>query len=730
MFSLSKPVVALAVTAALTGGLAIGPLATGASAAVSPTVREVARDAMNRHVAHGFGRANVGGLYRISPRMDAHVSGSEAHLGPIAHGHSVSAELPQVHAHDLEVSAMLRPSRVKALGGGFYMEVALRRTAAATYYAKARVMAGGAIRLSFSRVRDGVETVLGTGLPVAGLTKQHRWLHVLANVTGSTTVRLRAKLWATGRAKPRSWQVSTTDSSDQRIDGSGSIGITGYLSASAGAPASVAISSFAGWNVTATHKPSSPTPPVTTPPVTTPPVTTPPQQTGSAGAAAPGTTDYPVPAGATIVATTGNDSAVGTVAAPLRTLAHALSVTPTGGTIVLRAGVYHESVTAFKAVTVQPWPGEAVWLDGSTAVTGWTQSGNDWIHSGWTATDFNTFPSYTSTVSTQPGWGFVNPAYPLAACPDQVWVNGSALTQVASAAAVEPGDFYIDRSQGQIVLGSDPTQDSVSASDLQVAFTSYAQNLTLRGIGVRRYATSVNQIGAVRLPAANDTLENVTVMDGATTGISIGNSGDTISHVTVTRNGLLGLTAVYADGLKIDGLLSTDNNTQSFNFAPVSGGTKITRTRGVHVTNSVFEHNNGYGLWFDESCYDIEATHDTSIDNAWNGVAVEISSTAVLADDVVKNNGGDGMKINDTDNVQIWNNDIEDNGNRGIAVVQDSRRGSNLSDPGHNPHRAQPDATEPWIISNVTIGDNVLSNSPAGQVVATDNTGGSTPLGS
>ena len=64
----------------------------------------------------------------------------------------------------------------------------------------------------------------------------------------------------------------------------------------------------------------------------------------SAGAPAVGAAGYAIPAGAVFVATTGSDSAAGTVARPVRTIARALVLAPAGGTVVLRGGTYHETV--------------------------------------------------------------------------------------------------------------------------------------------------------------------------------------------------------------------------------------------------------------------------------------------------------------------------------------------------------------------------------------------------
>mgnify|MGYP002145583093 CR=1 FL=1 len=47
-------------------------------------------------------------------------------------------------------------------------------------------------------------------------------------------------------------------------------------------------------------------------------------------------------------------SLAGTLAAPYKTITKAIGAAAAGDTIVLRAGVYHESLTLNKKLTIQP----------------------------------------------------------------------------------------------------------------------------------------------------------------------------------------------------------------------------------------------------------------------------------------------------------------------------------------------------------------------------------------
>jgi hypothetical protein len=231
-------------------------------------------------------------------------------------------------------------------------------------------------------------------------------------------------------------------------------------------------------------------------------------------------------------------------------------------------------------------------------------------------------------------------------------------------------------------------------------------------------------MGTIRICGAGDVVANIVSSQNATTGLDVVAPNVKVRHVTVDHNGMLGMLATYADDLVIASLLSENNNTEHFNYSPVSGGVKIGRSRGIRVRYSIFRQNLGPGLWFDESCYDANVSGSRFISNAGNGLAFEISSTAIFVDNVIEDNGAMGFKINDSDHVQVWSNTFANN-RRNVEVVQDSRRGTDLSVPGHDPRRAQPDPTEPWVIVNDSVIDNVFapSSGTACELYVSDNSG-------
>jgi outer membrane biosynthesis protein TonB len=441
-----------------------------------------------------------------------------------------------------------------------------------------------------------------------------------------------------------------------------------------------------------------------------------------AGAAPIGSTRYEVPANAIFVATDGKDTNSGALTSPYRTIQKAMDKAVDGQTVVVREGTYHEFVIMHRgrSTTLQAYPGEKVWLDGSREVTNWEASGSKWVASGWDVT-FDNSPTYTRGApdGTAVGWSFLNPQYPLAAHPDQLWIDGVAQKQVGSAAEVTANTFFVDNAADKLYLGTNPAGKNVRASDLVQAISMRGDNSTVQGIGVRRYSPSVPDMGTVVAYAKNVKLENVAITDNSTTGLNISDTGSTLNHITVARNGLMGMSTVYADGVKVTNALVADNNTESFNRAPAAGGYKIGRSRGVTVQDSTFLRNNGNALWFDESVYDIKVEGNDVLDSTGNGVVFELSSKIVATNNIIARNALSGLLIDGTDKVEVWNNTFTSN-KRHVNIAQGDRRAWRESDPGHDPRQPFPDPTMTWEIRDINVFNNVMERSTGNTVLAVE----------
>lgn len=406
------------------------------------------------------------------------------------------------------------------------------------------------------------------------------------------------------------------------------------------------------------------------------------------------------------VSPNGSDSAVGTASAPLRTISAAVNRAPANGSVEVASGSYHENVTILRTTPVhlRSAPGATVWLDGSRVVSNWRASNGRWVSDNWTAS-FDSSPTLTAGApdGKAPYWQFVSPKYPMAAHPDQVWIQDRPQRQVGNLAEVGLGTFYVDYANDKLYLGSSPNGQTVRASDLPKAISVRAPGTTIDGINVRRYATSVPTMGAVTVERPDVTVSNLQIVDNATSGLQVGRPGVRLSNLLLARNGMIGLRANRADDLRLTRVTVLDNNRERFNTAPSAGGTKITGSVGVRVYKSVFADNYGTGLWFDASNYKMSILSSRMRKNSLHGLFLEVSGTGTVANNVISGNRGNGLEINDTDRVQVWNNTFSDNA-KTIEIAQDWRD-VKPSGAYHNP-----DLPLPWRSQYITLHNNILDS--------------------
>ena len=417
---------------------------------------------------------------------------------------------------------------------------------------------------------------------------------------------------------------------------------------------------------------------------------------------------YPVPSGAMFVSPSGNDANSGTSSAPKRTVKAAVAAAASGRTIVLRKGTYHETVIMpkGKALTIQAYPREPVWFDGTRKVSGFTKAGTAWVAPWNVKFDSSPTDSWGRPDGTTAGWQFVNPAHPMAAHPDQVWLGGRELRQVSSQSAVRSGTFYVNYATGRMYIGNDPSGRSVVASDLAQAFQLLGSGTKLRGFGIRRFADSVPHQGVITAYSNSTTIENVDVRDSATAGIGIFGSNSRLNRVTIVGSGQLGVAAHLSDNFTISNSVIRDSNDEYFNPTPSAGGVKVTTSRGVTLANSEIRGTYGNGFWVDESTYDITVVNNVIHGNTGRGVFLELSAKAVVADNLIKWNGGEQFIARNSNGIQLWNNTIYGL-TKPIQFAMDGRTPAN-SRYATDSRRPFPDPTMTWVMGNSTIGNNVV----------------------
>lgn len=685
---------ACAVTALVVTSLVIAPAATAATTGT---------DTFERSVPSGWGASADGRSWMTTAPSSTSVADGSARVSSepgTQTTQTLSGGMPQ----DATLSALLWPESRTATGNGPTISLVARSEGKSSYQARVRFGTTG-VNLWISRMDErGTESVLVSTKPIASIAAGQK-VRAEFSVSGQSPVLLKARVWIDGTTQPTSWQQTSSDSSDARMRTAGSAAISTHLSS--GSPAmAVRVDDV---TVRAATTAPTPTPTATPKPTATStpkPTSTPTAQPASttagatAGSAAVGSTRYAVPSGAVYAVAKGTRTGAGTASNPYGSAAYAVEKAPTGSTIVLRGGTYRESVyIGFnRKLTIQSYPSEAVWFDGSSPVSGWTKSGSTWV-ANWNQS-FDRRVSFNANLDETAR--FTDSRNPLAGYPEQVWIDGKPLRQVGSAEQVTNGTFFADTSAKRLVIGSDPSGRRVEASTLARAIQVQGAGTTLRGFGVQRYATTLNMMGAVTAEVDGTTLENLVVRDNATIGVYAWNDNQTLNKLTVTGNGMLGIGANGTHNLRITNSVVSGNNTQAFKPAPVSGGMKLSRIDKGLVSGNVVADNDSAGVWFDVSSYDLTVTGNRVTGNSTTGVQVEISEKALIADNYISGNDI-GLQISNSGSVQVWNNAI-DGVKRALSFTHDSRRQevSSLA------------SKIPWVMKNITLRNNAISYSTSG----------------
>ena len=372
-------------------------------------------------------------------------------------------------------------------------------------------------------------------------------------------------------------------------------------------------------------------------------------------------TRYPIPKNALFASPDGDEQASGSDRARPTTLAHAVTVAPTGWTIVLRGGDYRgvRALKLTRPLTIQPLPGETVWIKGSDIVTGFQPEGTRWSVA-W------------DKKLTHPNAADMDKNNPLAMDTDMLFLAGKSLRQVATVDEVTPGTFCVDTTAKRLIVGSDPTGKMVEAT---VAVTGLdikgkeTWGTVIRGLGFAHYAER-----AVEAFTRNLLLENNTFAWNAVRGLSLHDADNVLRGNTFACNGLSGMACFYTDRLLFENNQVLFNNIEGFRATWSAAGTKFAISKNMTLRNNLYENNQAAALWLDISCIKTQVIGNTVRHNKGLGIFFELAHDGVAAFNVCEDNGV-GLMLSDASSIRVWNNTFLDNAK--AVVVKDTPRVNN-----------------------------------------------------
>lgn len=372
---------------------------------------------------------------------------------------------------------------------------------------------------------------------------------------------------------------------------------------------------------------------------------------------------FPVPSNARFVSPTGSDTNDGSQARPFRTLKNAIAKTPAGGAIVLREGTYRENdVRVNKTLTIQSFPGEAAFLDGSVAHTGWEREVFGGKTLWWAPLPVLPAPIASCTPGRMCA---ISAERPIANDPTMLFMNDSGLEQVATKEALNGATFWVDRAARRIYMDPNPTDRKVELSLAGPGLTVAAERVVLRAIGIARYAAD-----GLRVQAANTTVEACSITDNANRGIGGWGSNNLLRNNRVSYNGHNGVNFWQANGLRMLGNLVSYNNREQFNTHWNTSGTKVITSSNLTFENNRFEWNDSAGLWIDEQCDNVRIIRNRAVGNT-SGILYEISKGGVVASNILEENEY-GVFVLNANTVKVFHNAFRNN-RVGVMLIDTHR---------------------------------------------------------
>ncbi len=452
-------------------------------------------------------------------------------------------------------------------------------------------------------------------------------------------------------------------------------------------------------------------------------------------------TDYRIPANAVYMATTGADGNPGTKSAPVRTINQAVALVRSGGTIVMRGGVYRDwysdkgsEAKITTSLTLQPYPHEQVWFDGADPIPAgrWTSDGRGhwsmpWRTPQFCAGHYYDFPYdrqskgpdnltgasgalYSSNAGPCAHWddyGDSSENYPAAGDPQMVIADGISMAEVATLPGAVRGRFFYDWAARRIYISTDPSAHRIelAARPGAMILGQSTSGFTVRGIGFEHYASNEypNTTQSALYASGNEptVIDHVVFADNAGAGLHITAAHSSVSSSIFLRNGVDGAT-VYGhgrttgetDGFVLRNSVFTANNSEHFGLncrlSCAAAGIKMSALVAYTVSGNTFENgqSGANGAWCDTDCENGEFVHNLVVDNGGAGLKDEQNNDTIVASNVFANNEV-GLDVSSA-GAAIFNNTLVDNSLINIRIYDDLR---------------------PLIISHVLVGNNVLSGS-------------------
>lgn len=352
---------------------------------------------------------------------------------------------------------------------------------------------------------------------------------------------------------------------------------------------------------------------------------------------------------------------------PGRRLQAVINANPEGTSFCLGAGIYRVKRPLLpKSGNVFVGRYGAV-LNGSKRLSDWTKRGSYWVATGQ--------KQENEVIGGVPCRAGIE-------CnrPEGIFIGNKALRQVTSLSAVRPGRFFFDYANDTIYLANDPRGKRVEASVAGGAFLAthhFARGVVIRNLVIERFANPSRTGVIYNTNSPGWVIANTEVRLNHGVGV-VHHDKAQIRNSDIHHNGQLGLAGYQSVGAVIS------NNEIAWNaiggFAGwEAGGAKYVGTTNLTIRGNYVHGNKHHGLWTDTDNVGTVYARNTIMGNKGMGIFHEAAFGCIIRSNYIARNGGIGIFVSSSSNVEAFENAVATNRLGGIRLFIDGASGHDLA---------------------------------------------------
>lgn len=418
-----------------------------------------------------------------------------------------------------------------------------------------------------------------------------------------------------------------------------------------------------------------------------------------------------------------SDRGPGTEARPLRTISRAADLVRPGDAVVIRAGVYRESIRPRiggsgprSRVTFAAYPGETVVVSGAdVADTRWSRTADgDW-RLPWAYGALRTYsddPTFRREMLVVGGRVQRAVAHRSELAPGRFLREGSdeaPTALVARLSLTRPAGGAIEVGVRTRLFWPSGPDESADCGDPSTPGWFRVVGLTFR------YATNRAQWGAVCAGSVGGLFEDVTVEWTNGRGIDASGREHTFRRTRADLNGQMGWGGACTSCL-FDETAAVGNNWKGHDPFWEAGGGKWHNTTDTVIRRHYSAHNDGPGIWLDGDNAGNTIEGALSVSDQVAGIMLEYRTTETLVQHSVVARtrwrawSGAGVLSQAASRNTLSHNTITENGGTGLWLRLDPDR--RAADGGNV-------VANNWVVDNATSGEEarevqVEAETPAG----------------